>query len=683
MPPAKQRGQFRGILFPGYRYLGPFNPLDNGEPVNKADEAAKRHDLAYNQYLNKGLNPYLKFNKADQQLIDDLSDDSSLGGKFARGVFSIKRALAPSLNEKQLAPGRSAEQKQARKLYFARSNKGAKRQRLNPPTDKPTSNPDNPNMETEQPMEEEAAPQEAAAGSRAGAGGGPANAGSGGVGMSTGQWIGGSIITPNKFVTRNTRQWWCDIKNDHMYKRYDTGTGARLYGFSTPWSYFNFNQYNGHFSPKEWQTLLNIASRFRPVRMQVKIYNIQIKQIVDNTSSGDTLYQNDLTAGLHIFCDGEHAFPYTQNPWDRGTMPELPTEPWELQQYAYITCPYEAIDDPSTNAFEEDCLAQEPFYMLESADHMIVRTGEAVQFHHEFSCGWVDNTRSAQTPAMMSMNPMVLSKEVFRATTGGSNHDVLARQNQKTGYWSGGPGRNHNNTVVPSNGELKYTIASRLSNYAYSGITASETAGISTLLESGINTGPPTGSLPQLTEKDKILFCPKDHPSADHAFPIQDSNTGTRNNETYFASSNGSTFEKANPVWMMPNQAWDSCRITRYNPIWVKTPRVDRMTMVDTRDGTLPMSHPPGTIYMKLANIPVPSTHPESYLRIYATGNVSVEIEWEYETHFNKNWRPEFRITPENIMSNAIYKVDTNGAYRWPNNTQEAMGTRYGLEKVL
>nr|ASC49321.1 VP2 [Dromedary camel bocaparvovirus 1] len=535
-------------------------------------------------------------------------------------------------------------------------------------------------METEQPMEEEAAPQEAAAGSRAGAGGGPANAGTGGVGMSTGQWIGGGIITPNRFITRNTRQWYCDIKNEHMYKRYDKGTGARFYGFSTPWSYFNFNQYNGHFSPKEWQTLLNIAKRFRPVRMTVKVYNIQIKQIVENSSSGDTLYQNDLTAGLHIFCDGEHAFPYTQNPWDTGTMPELPTEPWELKQYAYITCPYEAIDDPSAAGVEEDFLAQEPFYMLEQADHMIVRTGEAVEFHHEFNCGWVDNTRSAQTPASMSPNPEVLSREVFRATYNGNTTNVLAKLNQKTGYWKGGPGKNHDDTAVPGTGVTDFAISSEYSYYQQQHMRES---GDHTVIESGIGVGPPTGSLPAATEKDKVWFCPKDHPQDNHQIGIEPAGTGTRNNMTYYAET-PTTIRSYNPVWMAPNQAWDSINITRYNPIWVKTPRVDRMTMIDTRDGTLPMSHPPGTIYMKLANIPVPgSTHPEGYLNIYATGNVSVEIEWEYETHFNKNWRPEFRISSENVMRNAVYKVTAQGGYVWPDRFTEIMSTRQGMEKVL
>nr|ASC49296.1 VP1 [Dromedary camel bocaparvovirus 1] len=680
MPPVRQRGQFRGILFPGYRYLGPFNPLDNGEPVNKADEAAKRHDLAYNQYLNKGLNPYLKFNKADQQLIDDLSDDSSLGGKFARGVFSVKRALAPSLDEKQLAPGRSAEQKQERKLYFARLNKGAKRQRLNPPTEKPTSNPDNSNMEAEQPMEEEAAPQMATARSGGGAGGGPANAGTGGVGMSTGQWIGGTIITPNKFITRNTRQWWCDIKNEHRYKRITNDSGARLYGFSTPWSYFNFNQYNGHFSPKEWQTLLNVAEKFRPVRMTVKIYNIQIKQIVNNLASGDTLYQNDLTAGLHIFCDGEHAFPYTQNPWDRGTMPELPTEPWELQQYAYVTCPVEAIDDSGSNTYETNFLRQEPLYFLEQADHMIVRTGEAVQFHHEFDCGWVYNTRSSQTPANMSFNPLVLSKEVYRFVSGEETISVLSKARQKTGYWAPGPGQNHQaNSRISNNPES--IVAPQVSFYDGRGQT-NDSGGNNSILESGVNIGTAVGSRPPKSNADFIYYCPRDDPTAEHPIEIAPVNTGTRSNDHYTTGENGNTFTNNNPNWMLPNQAWDSANITRYNPIWVKTPRVDRSTMIDTRDGTLPMAHPPGTIYLKLANIPVP-TDAISYLNVYATGNVSVEIEWEYTPHVNKNWRPEYRITSETMENWNCYKVDTNGGYEWPEHFSETMTTRFGMEKVL
>lgn len=37
------------FLWPGHNYLGPGNPLENGEPVDEADRIAQRHDIAYNQ----------------------------------------------------------------------------------------------------------------------------------------------------------------------------------------------------------------------------------------------------------------------------------------------------------------------------------------------------------------------------------------------------------------------------------------------------------------------------------------------------------------------------------------------------------------------------------------------------------------------------------------------------------
>lgn len=37
------------FLLPGHRYLGPGNPLNNGEPVNRADYIARRHDYRYNE----------------------------------------------------------------------------------------------------------------------------------------------------------------------------------------------------------------------------------------------------------------------------------------------------------------------------------------------------------------------------------------------------------------------------------------------------------------------------------------------------------------------------------------------------------------------------------------------------------------------------------------------------------
>lgn len=83
----------RGLVFPGYKYLGPFNSLNKGKPVNPSDEAALVHDNEY-WHLSKKDNPYLKFNDADQQLIEATKDAPDIGGKIANWVFSKKRKLS-------------------------------------------------------------------------------------------------------------------------------------------------------------------------------------------------------------------------------------------------------------------------------------------------------------------------------------------------------------------------------------------------------------------------------------------------------------------------------------------------------------------------------------------------------------------------------------------------------------
>lgn len=682
-----KRGQFRGLLFPGYNYLGPFNPLENGDPVNKADEAAKKHDQAYNKYINKGLNPYLNFNKGDQDFIDSLQSDSSVGGNFARAVFHIKKQIAPALSEpKNTGEPPAKKDKRAgnkRHLYFARLNKGAKKAKADP------NNMDGDMGDNEQGAGEAPAAEGGAraAYSAGGGGGGGGPSGNHGVGISTGGWIGGSILGHNRIITRNTRQWVCTIKNEHKYKQYTQwqGSGATVHmqGYSTPWNMFNFNQYSSHFNPNEWQWLLNRAKRFRPVKMEVKIYNLQIKQ--ETNIAGETTYTNDLTAGLHVLCDGEHAFPWTQLPWDKGCMPELPHDVWTLPQYAYITVASQT-QDSTDNPRELDIRGAVPMYLLEETDHAVIRTGESIVFHHSFDCGWVDNTRSSVMHQMACINPLVDSRLVGTWLNNNNEQEAQLRPYQKRSQWWPGPGYrdNRNTSQNGTNGET--VLGPYVSTMSPEGMTYQ-----SSVLTYGAATGPYLGGQSakvtggtETNNANYIRFTPGDGPTGTgtgNSFIKRTSiQTGTRD-QILNRATGTSTTEVPN-VYMMPNQMWDSAPISRYNPIWVKIPRVDRHTMLDTEDGTLPMTHPPGTIYVKLANIPAPTTGNYSFLNIYATGQVSCEIEWEFEENFNKNWRPERRIDA-NKMRADVYKINDQGNYILPENFYEAMPTRWGQEKML
>lgn len=85
------------MLYPGHKYLGPGNKLDNGTPVDNADRIAQRHDYAYEAAKNR----YQVFD-ADERAITAFAADfvsnpnlPSLAGFVGLGA---KHALERSTN---------------------------------------------------------------------------------------------------------------------------------------------------------------------------------------------------------------------------------------------------------------------------------------------------------------------------------------------------------------------------------------------------------------------------------------------------------------------------------------------------------------------------------------------------------------------------------------------------------
>nr|WUV29660.1 capsid protein [Bovine parvovirus 1] len=673
MPPTNKANSKKGLTLPGYNYLGPFNSLFAGAPVNKADAAARKHDFGYSDLLKEGKNPYLYFNTHDQNLIDELKDDTSFGGKLARGVFQIKKALAPAL------PGTSKGGDRAlkRKLYFARSNKGAKKANREPAPS--TSNQQNMEVSNDIPNDEAGnQPIELATRSVGGSGsvGGGGRGGSG-VGYSTGGWTGGTIFSENIVVTKNTRQFICDIKNGHLYKSEVLNTGDtahRQYAITTPWSYFNFNQYSSHFSPNDWQHLVNDYERFRPKAMIVRVYNLQIKQIMTDGAMG-TVYNNDLTAGMHIFCDGDHRYPYVQHPWDDQCMPELPNSIWELPQYAYIPAPISVVDNNTTNTVEEHLLKGVPLYMLENSDHEVLRTGESTEFTFNFGdCEWIENNITFSMPQMM-YNPLVRSRRIY-SYSGPNSQTSNAFQNAalRTSNWMSGPGiarGTHNATLQTQSAGALVTMVTNGADV--SGVGA---------VRVGYSTDPIYGG--QQPDSDLLRLRYSTSAAEGQQNPILENaarHTFTREARTKLITGSNGADGDYKEWWMLPNQMWDSAPISRYNPIWVKVPRVNRKTLLDTQDGSIPMSHPPGTIFIKLARIPVPGNG-DSFLNIYVTGQVSCEVVWEVEKRGTKNWRPEYMHSATNMSVDA-YTINNAGVYAGAVQNADVMQTRFNHHKVL
>ncbi|AGL09955.1 capsid protein VP2 [Bat bocavirus XM30] len=546
----------------------------------------------------------------------------------------------------------------------------------------------------------------------AGSGGGGqsgANSGGGsgghGVGVSTGGWKAGCVFTDRYIITTNTRQWFCPIYNGHKYTKMasekNNQNGFSMWeGIATPWGHFNFNAYSSHFSPQDWQRLTNEYKRWRLVKMNVKIYNLQIKQIV--TLGADTLYNNDLTAGVHIFCDGSHQFPYSQHPWDDGTMPELPNNVWKLTQYAYYQDNRELVDESKDEVtpldVEKMLRLDSPLFILESATHQVLRTGEETSFNFDFNCGWVYNDR-AYAPPQADYNPLITTRRLYATWNSSTNEYVYKRYPpySKPSTWMPGPG------------------------LGYKGDTVNEAEPAKERGPVVVTYGPP-GTHRKNEKNNENQFLPTEDHTKEHAVqrigysvgPVNDACSGidlhtlaydsseysksdkfvtvrnididlTRYNacEVYDGATVSSKARLKN-IWMYPNQAWNSTPICRANPIWVKTPRTDHHTLLDTSDGTLPMEHPPGIIFVKVAKIPVPTeNNSDSYLNLYVTGRIPCEILWECERYQTKNWRPELRNSANAFKEGGLYDFNSEGVYNTPDHFYESMPTRCGINRVL
>ncbi len=85
----------KGWVYPGSKYIGPGNEMDLGKPKSSADAAAYEHDVAYGNYLDKGVSKkklYLGFSKADQKLMDK-SDLTTTHGVATYGGMALKKGL--------------------------------------------------------------------------------------------------------------------------------------------------------------------------------------------------------------------------------------------------------------------------------------------------------------------------------------------------------------------------------------------------------------------------------------------------------------------------------------------------------------------------------------------------------------------------------------------------------------
>lgn len=81
-----------------YRYCGPNNPINNGEPANASDSACRQHDIDYENFKKTGVKgKELKdlVRESDERLISNLqkAPDRDIGSYFAEYGIRAKKQL--------------------------------------------------------------------------------------------------------------------------------------------------------------------------------------------------------------------------------------------------------------------------------------------------------------------------------------------------------------------------------------------------------------------------------------------------------------------------------------------------------------------------------------------------------------------------------------------------------------
>nr|AAO88191.1 capsid protein [Non-human primate Adeno-associated virus] len=618
-PKANQQKQDdgRGLVLPGYKYLGPFNGLDKGEPVNEADAAALEHDKAYDKQLEQGDNPYLKYNHADAEFQERLQEDTSFGGNLGRAVFQAKkRVLEPlGLVEEgaKTAPGKkrpvepSPQRSPDSSTGIGKTGQQPAKKRLNfGQTGDSESVPD------PQPIgEPPAGPSGLGSGTMAAGGGAPMadnNEGADGVGSSSGNWHCDSTWLGDRVITTSTRTWALPTYNNHLYKQISNGTSGgstndnTYFGYSTPWGYFDFNRFHCHFSPRDWQRLINNNWGFRPKRLNFKLFNIQVKEVTQN--EGTKTIANNLTSTIQVFTDSEYQLPYVLGSAHQGCLPPFPADVFMIPQYGYLT-----LNNGS------QAVGRSSFYCLEYFPSQMLRTGNNFEFSYQFEDVPFHSSYAHSQSLDRLTNPLIDQYLYYLARTQSTTGSTRGLQFHQAGpntmaeqskNWLPGP-------CYRQQRLSKNIDSNNNSNFAWTGATKYHLNGRNSLTNPGVAMATnkddedqffpingvlvfgKTGAANKTTLENVLMTSEEEikttNPVATEEYGVVSSNLQS--------STAGPQTQTVNSQGALPGMVWQNRDVYLQGPIWAKIPHTDGNFHPSPLMGGFGLKHPPPQILIK------------------------------------------------------------------------------------
>lgn len=524
--------------------------------------------------------------------------------------------------------------------------------------------------------------------------------GADGVGNSSGDWHCDSKWMGDKVVTRSTRTWVLPSYNNHLYNQISSNPGTasnRYFGYSTPWGYFDFNRFHCHFSPRDWQRLVNNHWGFRPKKLRVKIFNIQVKEVT--TTEGNTTIANNLTSTVQVFTDDEYQLPYVGSSATEGCLPAFPPQVFTLPQYAYATL---------NDAFNGNPTERASFFCLEYFPSKMLRTGNNFEFSFNFE-EVPFHTGFAPSQHLFKLANPLLDQYLYRfsGTSSGTGSSPLAGTVQFQKNVAGEYNNHYRNwTIGPWKRVQGWNVSDRLQNRSN---TNNDTYANKLRLEGANYVERP--SLPTMTNK----LDGNNTYALDQTLIFNETTTAPGTTTQYEASSmiltNESETQTVNPFASdsggtvannqqnsttspgsgsmqefatVPSAVWMDRDVYLHGPIWAKIPHTGANFHPSPAMGGFGLKHPPPMMLIK--NTPVPgnvTTFTEvavnQFITQYSTGQVTVDIEWELLKENSKRWNPELQYTNNyNNPTFVDFAPGSDGTYR----TTRTIGTRW-LSKPL
>lgn len=463
--------------------------------------------------------------------------------------------------------------------------------------------------------------------------------GGGGVGNSTGSWNNETVWSGNTVITNASRHCVCLPRNGDLYKLINNipNTGeinmaekTTYLGFTTPWNYIDFNQYAIHFKPSDWQTLLNNFAGWRPRKVNVKIFNIQVIQKTE-TDGGNAQFNNDLTGTIQVFADQQNKYPKIMYPTQTTLMGCFPNMIYYTPQYGYLTA-LESANNPGNATQQINQYSQ--FFCLDENPSAMLRTGNT--WSSSFTFGpdtpYCSNKSTTRYPGHR-VNPLYDTWQVNP-----QNGDAKTGNfNTWRSPWLPGPYLDLNEAAD----NIQVTKDSHVS-VGYNIIP--------------LNPGPPVG-YPANRAHSHAFWIPKSNQmnNGDLNDKYIDPSTANLlkmdNTRTYYINPSGTYRLRAasdvggdnngptrvvHSQGLLPGMMWDNRAPTYWDCIWQEYPETDFKCFPYGRLGGIHVDAAPGHIFLKLT--PKPTGEPNSVITQYATFTITVTIEWELKPYTYGQW---------------------------------------------